>query len=146
VKVLLMLLDGPAMLREIAEANQIDAPCTTVIVDKLENPGLVERTAHPDGHRRKLVNLTEAGQEAVERAKRIFSQPPVGLAALPPADLDLLEEILNRLAAPSPKRGSRRVANGRSDPGGRRPARRARGPSLLNSEPIRLHLQGRCQR
>lgn len=109
VKVLLMLLDGPATLREIAEANQIDAPYTTVIVDKLENLGLVERTAHPDGHRRKLVKLTEAGQEAVERAQRIFSQPPAGLAALPPADLDLLEEILSRLAAPP---AETRVAEG----------------------------------
>jgi DNA-binding MarR family transcriptional regulator len=100
VKVLLMLLDGPATLREIAEANQIDAPYTTVIVDKLENLGLVERTAHPDGRRRKLVKLSEVGQEAVERAKRILSEPPAGLAALAPADLDLLDEIFSRLAAP----------------------------------------------
>lgn len=100
VKVLLMLLDGPATLREIADANQVDAPYATVIVDKLENLGLVQRTAHPDGRRRKLVKLTEAGQEAVERAKRIFSEPPAGLAALRPADLGLLEEILGRLAAP----------------------------------------------
>ena len=100
VKVLLMLLDGPATLREIAEANQIDAPYATVIVDKLESLGLVERTAHPGGHRRKLVKLTEAGQEAVERAKRILSEPPAFLAALPPADLNLLEEIFSRLPAP----------------------------------------------
>jgi DNA-binding MarR family transcriptional regulator len=100
VKVLLMLLGGPATLRDIAEANQIDAPYATVIVDKLVSLGLVERTAHPDGHRRKLVKLTGAGQEAVEQAKRIFSEPPVGLAALAPADLDALDEIFSRLAAP----------------------------------------------
>lgn len=99
VKVLLMLLGGPATLREIAEANQIDAPYATVIVDKLVSLGLVERAPHPDGHRRKLVKLTEAGQEAVERAKRILSEPPAGLAALPPADLDLLAEVLGRLAS-----------------------------------------------
>lgn len=100
VKVLLMLLDGPATLRDIAEANQIDAPYATVIVDKLVSLGLVERTAHPDGRRRKLVNLTEAGQEAVERARRILSAPPPGLARLAPADLDVLDEIFSRLAAP----------------------------------------------
>jgi DNA-binding MarR family transcriptional regulator len=99
VKVLLMLLGGPATLREIAQANQIDAPYATVIVDKLVSLGLVGRTPHPDGHRRKLVELTEAGQEAVERAKRILSEPPAGLAALAPADLDLLEEVLSRLAS-----------------------------------------------
>jgi DNA-binding MarR family transcriptional regulator len=97
VKVLLMLLSGPATLREIAEANQIDAPYATVIVEKLVTLGLVERTPHPDGHRRKLVKLTEAGRDAVEHANRILSEPPADLAALPPADLDLLAEVLGRL-------------------------------------------------
>jgi DNA-binding MarR family transcriptional regulator len=99
VKVLLMLADSPATLRDIAEANQIDAPYATVIVDKLASLGLVERTAHPDDLRRKLVKLTKAGQEAVEQAKRIFFEPPAPLAALAPADLDLLDELLSRLSA-----------------------------------------------
>jgi DNA-binding MarR family transcriptional regulator len=98
VKVLLMLLEGPATLRDIAEANQIDAPYATVIVDKLVSLGLAERTGHPGGRRRKLVSLTEAGQQAVERARRILFEPPAGLAALAPADLDLLDEIFSRLA------------------------------------------------
>jgi DNA-binding MarR family transcriptional regulator len=100
VKVLLMLTKGPATLREIAEANQIDAPYATVIVDKLVSLGLVERTAHPDDLRRKLVTITEAGQEATELAKRIFFEPPAGLRALPPADLNLFDEVLTRLIAP----------------------------------------------
>ena len=99
VKVLLMLLSGPATLREIAEANQIDAPYATVIVDKLVRLGLAERTPHPDGHRRKLVKLTEVGHEAVERANRILSEPPAELTALATADLDLLAEVLGRLAS-----------------------------------------------
>jgi DNA-binding MarR family transcriptional regulator len=103
VKVLLMLLGGPATLRDIAEANQIDAPYATVIVDKLVSLGLVERSAHPDGRRRKLVTLTEAGREAVQRAKRILAEPPASLTALAPADLDLLDEVLSRLAAPPAK-------------------------------------------
>jgi DNA-binding MarR family transcriptional regulator len=103
VKVLLMLLNGPATLRDIAEANQVDAPYATVIVDKLVSLGLAERSAHPDGRRRKLVTLTEAGQEAVERAKRILFEPPASLTALTPADLELLDEVLSRLAAPAPK-------------------------------------------
>jgi len=100
VKVLLLLTNGPATLRDIAEANQIDAPYATVIVDKLVSLGLVERTAHPDDLRRKLVTITEAGQEATELARRIFFEPPAGLAALPPADLNLLDEVLTRLIAP----------------------------------------------
>jgi DNA-binding MarR family transcriptional regulator len=100
VKVLLLLLNGSATLRDIAAANQIDAPYATVIVDKLVSLGLAERTAHPDDLRRKLVKITEAGREAAEHARRIFFEPPAGLAALAPADLDLLDEVLTRLVAP----------------------------------------------
>jgi DNA-binding MarR family transcriptional regulator len=100
VKVLLMLTSGPATLRDIADANQIDAPYATVIVDKLVSLGLVERTAHPDDLRRKLVKITEAGLGAVEQAKRIYFEPPPGLAALAPADLNLLDEVLTRLIEP----------------------------------------------
>jgi DNA-binding MarR family transcriptional regulator len=99
VKVLLLLASGPASLRDIAAANQIDRPYATVIVDKLESLGLAERTAHPGDFRRKLVKLTEAGREAMEQARRIFSEPPAGLAALAPADLELLDEVLTRLVA-----------------------------------------------
>jgi DNA-binding MarR family transcriptional regulator len=99
VKVLLMLLNGPATLRDIATANETDAPYTTVIVDKLESLGLAERTAHPDDNRRKLVKITEAGQEAAEHARRIFFEPPAELAGLPPADLNLLDEVMTRLTA-----------------------------------------------
>ena len=56
VKVLVLLHGGPLTLREIAEANAVDAPYATVIVDKLVSRGLVERTAHPDDNRRKLVS------------------------------------------------------------------------------------------
>lgn len=100
VKVLLLLLNGPATLRDIAVANQIDAPYATVIVDKLVSLGLAERTAHPDDLRRKLVKITEAGQEAAEHAQRIAFEPPADLAALAPTDLDLLDEVLTRLVAP----------------------------------------------
>ena len=108
VKVLLMLLSGPATLREIAEANQIDAPYATVIVDKLVSLGLVERTRHPDGHRRKLVELTEVGREAVEHANRILSEPPAELTVLAPADLDLLAEVLGRLVSSARQSADRR--------------------------------------
>jgi DNA-binding MarR family transcriptional regulator len=84
-------------LREIAEANSIDAPYATVIVDKLEGLGLVERTAHPDDNRRKLVQLTPAGREAARLAARVLAEPPPTLASLPPADLANLEDILTRL-------------------------------------------------
>jgi DNA-binding MarR family transcriptional regulator len=97
VKVLVLLTDGPMTLRALAEANGVDAPYATVIVDKLVSRGLVERTAHPDDLRRKLVKLTAEGHEAAALANRIIAQPPAALTALAPSDLALLEEILTRL-------------------------------------------------
>jgi DNA-binding MarR family transcriptional regulator len=84
-------------LREIAEANGVDAPYATVIVDKLVSRGLAERTAHPDDNRRKLVKLTAAGREAAARAEQILAEPPAPLVALAPADLAVLDRVLTRL-------------------------------------------------
>jgi len=47
VKVLLHLEEGPMTLRDIADANGLDAPYATVICDKLVEKGLVTRTPHP---------------------------------------------------------------------------------------------------
>ena len=99
VKLLLLLVDSPLTLRDIAEARGIDAPYATVIVDKLEGLGLVERTAHPDDHRRKLVQLTPAGREAARLAARVLAEPPRALASLPSGDLAHLEDILTRITA-----------------------------------------------
>src|ERR1700722_1607393 len=68
VKGLLHLEQGAMTLRDIAEANGMDAPYATVICDKLAEKGLVLRTPHPDDNRRKLVSLTERGIETADRA------------------------------------------------------------------------------
>jgi DNA-binding MarR family transcriptional regulator len=99
VKLLLRLVEGPLTLRDIAEASGTDAPYATVIVDKLEGLGMVERTAHPDDHRRKLVQLTLAGSEAARLATRVLAEPPEILAGLSKDDLANLEGILSRLKA-----------------------------------------------
>jgi DNA-binding MarR family transcriptional regulator len=98
VKVLVLLTERPLTLRDIADANGVDAPYATVIVDKLASRGLVERTAHPDDNRRKLVQLTAAGREAAALAGQILAEPPAALTALAPQDLARLDEILARLA------------------------------------------------
>ena len=102
VKVLVLLTDGPMTLRGIAEANGVDAPYATVIFDKLVSRGLVERTAHPDDLRRKLVKLTASGRDAAALAGQILAEPPAALLALAPGDLALLEDVLTRLAAAVP--------------------------------------------
>jgi DNA-binding MarR family transcriptional regulator len=101
VKLLLLLLEGPQTLSGIAEARGIDAPYATVIVDKLAALGLVERTAHPDDLRRKLVQLTSAGKKAALLARRLLAEPPSALSTLPKAELVRLEQLVSKLTAPS---------------------------------------------
>lgn len=102
VKALLWLAEGPLSLSGIAEAVGVDAPYATLIVDTLEDRGLVERRPDPADRRRKLVSLTPEGREAVARVARIQRQPPPGFGNLSAAELDTLEELLRRLTGDSP--------------------------------------------
>jgi DNA-binding MarR family transcriptional regulator len=97
IKVLLKLTNGPMSLGEIAETHGVDAPYATIIVDKLESLGMVERTPCADDRRRKLVSLTPAGREAVKIANETFAAPPTALSKLSAAELDELNALLIRL-------------------------------------------------
>ena len=96
-KILFQLRGGPATLGQLAEANGVDAPYATVIVDKLEAHGLVERRPHPDDKRRKLVTLTTAGHDALATADAILLRPPPAIGSLPAEDLGQLTELLTRI-------------------------------------------------
>ena len=101
VKSLLWLAQGPLTLSGLAEAIGVDAPYATLIVDSLEQRGLVERQPDPGDRRRKLVTLTAAGQEAVSRVQAIQRRPPPGFDVLTPAELDTLERLMRRVSDPA---------------------------------------------
>jgi DNA-binding MarR family transcriptional regulator len=96
-KILFQLEDRPRTLRELAEANGLDAPYVTLIVDKLEDHGLVERRPHPDDRRRKLVTLTSAGHAAIATANEIMLRTPPAIGALSAAELRQLTALLTRI-------------------------------------------------
>jgi len=98
VQVLLMLGEGPHSLSDIAEAQRIDKPYATAIVDQLEQLGLATRTADSADRRRKVVALTEAGRAAVVTARDIMDEPPAALGGLAPAELTRLAAALRRLS------------------------------------------------
>jgi DNA-binding MarR family transcriptional regulator len=97
VKALLQLAETPLSLSGLAEALGVDAPYATLIVDTLEERGLVERHPDPADRRRKQVELTPAGKEAAGRMLGILREPPPGFAALSPSDLDQLENLVGRI-------------------------------------------------
>ena len=101
VKALLHLAETPLSLSGLAEALGVDAPYATLIVDTLEERGLVERHPDPADRRRKQVELTPAGQEAIGRVERILREPPEGFADLSPRELDVLEDLVTRITARS---------------------------------------------
>ena len=96
-KILFQLNVRPMTLSELAAANNLDAPYVTLIVDKMEAHGLVQRQPHPDDRRRKLVTLTAAGEEAVATANAILVRPPSALGTLSAEELDQLTTLLIRI-------------------------------------------------
>jgi DNA-binding MarR family transcriptional regulator len=98
-KVLFQLRDGPQTLGQLATTNNLDAPYATLIVDKLEAHGLVERRPHPDDRRRKLVTLTAAGRDAIATADAILLRPPRAVTTLTEDDLAQLVDLCTRLLA-----------------------------------------------
>lgn len=96
-RVLTGLAAGPASLTDLAAAHGFDAPYTTLVVDKLQSHGLVERRPHPEDGRRKLVALTDAGRAALATVDDLRRHPPEAVAALSAADRRTLTAVLRRL-------------------------------------------------
>jgi DNA-binding MarR family transcriptional regulator len=96
-KFLFQLRRGAMTLTELARTTGVDAPYATLIVDKLEAHGLVERQPHPDDRRRKLVMLTTAGRDAVATADAILRRPPRAIGTLRSEELRQLIGLLERL-------------------------------------------------
>jgi DNA-binding MarR family transcriptional regulator len=98
VRALRRLADGPLKLNELAEALDSDAPSVTVAVNDLEKRGLVERRAHPDDRRAKLVSLTPAGRRTLAAARSVTERAPDAFAAMAGKDVGVLLRILEPLA------------------------------------------------
>jgi DNA-binding MarR family transcriptional regulator len=95
------LTTQPLTLRGLSERLAADPPYVTLMVDDLEERGLVRRKPHPEDRRAKLVELTEAGRAAAVRAEAILDEPPAALRDVPTGDLAALMRVLERLAGPA---------------------------------------------
>jgi DNA-binding MarR family transcriptional regulator len=97
IRALRRLATQPHTLRALAEQLAADPPYVTLMVDDLEERGLVRRMPHPDDRRAKLVELTAAGRAAAARADAILDEPPAALHAASAEDLAALLAVLERL-------------------------------------------------
>ena len=97
IKILFLLRQQPMTLAQLADAHGVDRPYATIIVDKLEQLGFVERQPHPTDRRSKLVSLTPTGRDAAALADSIIGEPPAALRALDAGQLSELVGLLSLL-------------------------------------------------
>jgi DNA-binding MarR family transcriptional regulator len=96
-KILFELRNGPLTHRQLAELNHTTGPYVSLIVDKLEEHGLVQRGPHPDDRRRKLVSLTPSGRDAIATAEAILYRPPAAITMLTDEELNHLITLVQRV-------------------------------------------------
>lgn len=92
---LLMNLDGPVPMGEVANRVRADPSTITWLVDRLEARGLLERRPHPSDRRVKHLVLTPQGERLRERLHAVFADVP-GLSALSPTQLQALRDLLRQ--------------------------------------------------
>jgi DNA-binding MarR family transcriptional regulator len=98
IRVLFLLREQAMTLAQLAEAHGVDRPYATIIVDKLEQLGYVERRPHPSDRRSKVVTLTPAGQDAAALATSTLSEPPAALRSLDAGQVAELIGLMSLLA------------------------------------------------
>jgi DNA-binding MarR family transcriptional regulator len=99
IKALLALTGEELTMRQLAAHLSTDPPYTTLIVDDLEERGMVIRTVHPTDRRAKIVTVTPAGHDVARRGERLLNKPPAALGELTADQLLALDEILAQLTS-----------------------------------------------
>ena len=97
---------GPLGVGQLAAIEGLPSPAATRLADKLEEAGLVARTANPEDRRGVLVAATPHGVDLLARRERSGAAWLAGrLSALSASDRRALEravEVLESLAAERP--------------------------------------------
>ena len=97
IRILMRLGRQSMTVKQLAHAATMDAPATTVAVNDLEDRGLVVRETDPTNRRCKVVSLTDAGRQTVDKIDTTPDPAPSVLADLDPARLNELKAILDQL-------------------------------------------------
>jgi len=97
VRALWRLERGARTLSELADDLGTDAPAATVLINALEERGLVKRAQHPTDRRAKQVSLTAAGRRMLVVVENITDRSPDTLKSLPTEELQRLRKTLQKL-------------------------------------------------
>jgi DNA-binding MarR family transcriptional regulator len=93
---------APALQQQLCEALWLDANNCVLLLNELEDMGYIERRRDPADRRRHVVELTDEGLAALERAER--AQESIGeelFAALSEEERATLRSLLSRALEPA---------------------------------------------
>ena len=97
----MLVFAGPRRVGELAEAEHVEPPTMTRLVDGMERDGLVAREPDPDDRRAVIVRATAKGRRALTRGRaRRVEALATGLRSLPTRDLQTLADgvdVLDRV-------------------------------------------------
>jgi DNA-binding MarR family transcriptional regulator len=103
VTALLTLVPGEAVpMRSLAARLDLDASNLSVLIDRLERRGAVERRHSPGDRRVKALVLTPEGERLRAAFWRALTEDPGPLVPLGDADLRALAQILGAIGAGAP--------------------------------------------
>ena len=95
--------DEPPRMTELADRLGIVPRSLTTVIDALEEAGLVRREIDPSNRRAILLRLTDEGAAVRDELREARRRAAEDLfAPLPPADRELLGDLLARLDAQEP--------------------------------------------
>jgi DNA-binding MarR family transcriptional regulator len=99
----LYALREPLSMRELADRLYLDPSNLTALVDRLEDLGLVERTADADDRRVKRLVITARGEAvADEIISAVFAESPVFGVLGAREQRELLDLLTRLVEAPAP--------------------------------------------
>ena len=86
---------GRATQQKLAETMMMDANNCVILLNGLEDEGLIERRRDPDDRRRHIVEITPKGHKALTKAERqLETLDDDGLGKLDGAERDQLRDLL----------------------------------------------------
>jgi len=91
---------APALQQQLCEALWLDPNNCVLLLNEMEDMGYVERRRDPADRRRHVVDITDEGRKALERAERV--QEEIGdelLSALSDDERSTLQSLLSRVVA-----------------------------------------------
>ncbi|MBU6496409.1 MAG: MarR family transcriptional regulator [Acidobacteria bacterium] len=95
------IAQGDLRMSDLARVIGVSAPQATVLVDVLEERGLVRRIVDPRDARVKIVRTTAKGRRVADTISAVLRRPPDTMASLTTTERRTLLELLHRLSPES---------------------------------------------